>query len=307
MTKEELKSLVKQAGTLELTDSERKKAGGEFISLPCGNTHYELKGDENGEPCVLVHGYATPYYIYDKVFDRLVAEGYRVLRYDLLGRGLSERVKADYTAAFFAAQLHELTEAIFGEKSFNLFGTSMGGSITTAFCASYPEKVKRLVLLAPAGMDSFKPPFYMHLSAIPGIGNVVFNIIGNKTLLTKCASELKHTPQDEVDYFMRSFAYSIKYKGFLKCTLSSLKNTILATKEDTKGYIKTAQTDIPVLCLWGTEDKTMPYYQAERFKEVMPAAKLVTFEGSGHVFLFDEGERTMAEVIPFLKNAASGN
>lgn len=45
---------------------------------------------------------------------------------------------------------------------------------------------------------------------------------------------------------------------------------------DTAGYIKTAEAGIPVLCLWGENDKTMPYYQAERFREVMPKAVLVT-------------------------------
>lgn len=298
MTKQELKKLVKQAATLELTDEERAKLPGSFIDLPCGNTHYEMKGQ--GETCVLVHGYATPYSIYDKVFDSLVANGYRVIRYDLMGRGFSERVKADYTASMFAVQLKELTQALIGDEPFYLFGTSMGGSVVTAFAAAYPERVKKMVLLAPAGMDSFRPPFYMKLSAIPFLGGLIFRIIGNKTLLTKCAGELTHVSEDEKDYFMRFFAHSIRYKDFLRCTLSSLRHTILATKTDTAGYIKTAESGIPVLCLWGTNDKTMPYYQAERFREVMPKAKLVTFEGSGHVFLFDEGERTMNEVLPFL-------
>lgn len=299
MTSTELKSLLDEAGKYELNDSERAKAEGNFIDLPCGNTHYEVKGE--GELCVLVHGYATPYYIYDKVFNNLVEKGYKVLRYDLLGRGLSERVNAKYTPTLFATQLRELTQKLFGDEKFYLFGTSMGGSITTAFCSAYPGSVKKLILLAPAGMDTFKPPIYMILSSIPVIGNIVFNMIGNKTLLTKCASELKNSPQDAVDYYMRSFAYSIKYKGFLDCTLSSLKNTILKTKEDTSYYIDTAEQKIPVLCIWGTEDKTMPFYQSERFKEIMPEAEFHSFIGSGHVFLFDEGEKTMDIVIPFLK------
>ena len=60
MTDEKIKKLLSEAGKYELTDSERAKAQGSFINLPCGNTHYEIKGE--GELCVLVHGYATPYY-----------------------------------------------------------------------------------------------------------------------------------------------------------------------------------------------------------------------------------------------------
>ena len=299
MTKEELKQLVRKTQTLELTDAERQKADGSFIDLPCGNTHYQMEG--NGEAVVLTHGYATPYFLYDKIYEGLVAAGYKVLRYDLLGRGLSERVDAVYDPALFARQLDELTRALLGEEKFYLFGTSMGGTITTAFCAEYPGRVKKLVLLAPAGMDTFKPPFYMTLSNIPGIGSLVFHTIAKKTLLTKCASELKYSPQDVTDAFMRKFAYCAQYKGFLRCTLSSLRNTILATKEATQNYIACAKQDLPMLCVWGTDDRTMPYYQCARMHEVYPNAEYQTFEGSGHIFLYDEGERTLDVVLPFLR------
>ncbi len=298
MTDLELKKLVASTETLELTDDEKAKADGSFIDLPSGFTHYEMKG--NGEPVVLVHGYATPYYIYDKVFERLVDEGYKVIRYDLLGRGLSERVKAVYDPAFFARQLNELTSALLGDEKFYLFGTSMGGSITTAFCRIYPGKVKKLVLLAPAGMDTFKPPFYMRLTQIPALGTLIFNIVAKKTLLKKCASELKYS-LDEKDYYMQSFAACSKYKGFIPCTLSSLRNTILNTSETVKGYEAVNAQKIPLLVIWGTDDKTMPYYQHERLLEVCPDVRLETFEGSGHIFLFDEGERTNDLIIPFLK------
>ena len=299
MDKEKLAALVKDIETLELTDDERKKAQGSFIQLPCGNTHYEMKGE--GKACVLVHGYATPYFIYDKVFDRLVAEGYKVIRYDLLGRGLSERVKTDYTPELFARQLKELTEALLGDEKFILFGTSMGGSITTAFCKLFPGKTEQLVLLAPAGMDTFKPPFYMYLTSAPLLGDILFSIIGGKTLLKKCAGELIYSGGDVEEYYMKSFAYTIKYKGFHQCTLSSLRNTILNTKETVKGYYSVAEQKIPMLVIWGTADRTMPYYQIDRMKEICPDAKYETFDGSGHIFLFDEGDHTMNIVMPFIK------
>lgn len=299
MNKEELRTWLKKAETLDLTDAERAKASGDFINLPCGKTHYELKG--SGSPTVLVHGYATPYFVYDKVFDALVDAGYRVLRYDLLGRGLSERVDADYTPELFARQLKELTDAIFPDETFDLFGHSMGGAVTATFCAMYPGRAKRIVWLAPAGMDTFRPPFYMKLANVRGLGGLIFNAIGAKTLLTHCASETTHVTQTERDDFTRKFAYALQYKGFVRCTLSSLRNTILKTEDVTNAYAEVAKQGIPVLCIWGTDDKTMPFYQTARFREVLPKAKLVTFDGSGHIFLFDEGERTMQTVLAFLR------
>lgn len=299
MEKSEYTALSKKAEKLDLTDEARKKIKGSFLSLPSGNTHYEIKGE--GEPIVLVHGYATPYYIYDKLFDALVKAGYRVLRYDLLGRGYSERVEGDYTPELFATQLKELTEALLKDEKFYLAGTSMGGSVTTAFCRLYPGRVKKLILLAPAGMDSFKPPFYMKLSNIPGIGTFIFNRIGSKTLLKSCAGEMHYSPREEKDYYERAFADAIQYKGFLRCTLSSLRNTILKTEKTILGYKAVAKEGLPVLCIWGKEDRTMPYYQSERFKEVCPDATLIPYEKSGHIFVYDEGERTAKDVLAFLK------
>ena len=299
MDKSELKQLIKGIETLELNDETRSTIDGDFISLPSGVTHYELKGE--GEPVVLVHGYATPYYIYDKEFESLLSDGYKVLRYDLLGRGFSDRPEVDYTPELFAIQLRELTSELFGDTPFYLFGTSMGGIICSAFCTMFPDSVKKLVLLAPAGMDTFKPPFYMKLSAIPLLGDLMFRTIGGKTLLKRCASELKYSDGDAYDYYIRSFAAAAKYKGFLRCTLSSLRNTILKTEKDTRYYIAMAAHEIPTLVIWGTDDRTMPYYQQARMQEVLPHAEMVTFPDSGHIFLFDEGDRTMSYVSPFLK------
>lgn len=288
MDENRLREITKNIEKYDLTENEKKKLPGSFIKLPCGETHYELKG--NGEPVVLVHGYATPYYIYDKVFDCLTEKGYMVLRYDLLGRGFSERVKGKYNPDLFARQLKELTDALIPDKSFFLMGTSMGGAITAAFTAQNPERVKKLFLLAPAGMK-FNPPFYMKLSEKPLIGELLFKVIGAKILFKKCSCELIYS-KDENDYYLEKFGESIRYKGFSKATLSSLRHTILNWDESIPNYKMVARHGTPVCTIWGTADKTMPYYQTEQMKRILPDMHLYSFENSGHIFVFDEGQRT---------------
>ena len=282
----------------EITDEVKQAADGAFVDLPCGFTHYKIEG-ETGEWCVLTHGYATPLYIYDEVAAALVAAGYRVLRYDLLGRGLSERVEADYTPALLGAQLAQLVDALIPDERFYLFGTSMGGTVTTTYVAAHPERVKKLVLYAPAGMV-FDAPAYMKLCRCKGVGDLLFATLGAGILTKGCASELAHRSPEVVAAYRDKFAYYTQFKGMMRCVLSSLRHTILNFDEDLKGYVGTAASGVPVLVVWGTEDKTMPYYQAATMQKVMPAMRLVTFESSGHVFLYDEPERTMAVTLPFL-------
>ena len=299
MDKAEQKRLLSNAETLELTPAEREKASGSFIALASGMTHYEMKGE--GKAVVLVHGYSTPYYIYDKLFDRFAADGYKVLRYDLFGRGLSDRVRTDYTPHFFSEQLAQLCEALLPEEKFILVGTSMGGSITTRFIAEHPEKVEKLILLAPPGMHSFRAPFYINMCKIPDFGKWIFSKIGAKSLFNGCAREIIYS-KDEIDDYQRQFAYSLQYKGFVAATFSSLIHTILNTDETVKSYQAVAKEKTPMLVIWGTADKTMPYYQIERMKEICPHAAYITYQDSGHIFLYDEGERTYKDIKNWLTN-----
>jgi len=285
--------------SLQITEEVKRAADGAFVDLPSGFTHYKIEG-EAGEWCVLTHGYSTPLYIYDRVAEALVAAGYRVLRYDLLGRGLSERVKGDYVPSLFANQLYELVSAVIPGERFYLFGTSMGGIVTTTFVAAHPELVKKLVLYAPAGMV-FKVPAYMKLFSLKGVGEALVLPFGPKILTKGCASELYHCAPEVVQSYRDRFAYYVQFKGMMRCVLSSLRHTILNFEENRKGYEGTARSGIPVLVVWGTIDKTMPYYQAATMQTVLPNMRLVTFEGAGHVFLYDEPERTMQATLPFLQ------
>lgn len=288
MDKKRYAELVGNIEKFELTQSEKKKYSGAFIKLPCGETHYELKGE--GAAVVLVHGYATPYFIYDKIFSFLVQKGYKVLRYDLLGRGFSERVNGDYTPALFSRQLKELTDALLPNENFFLFGTSMGGAVVTAFAAKYPEKVKKLFLLAPAGME-YKVPLYMKMAQKPVLGEIMFKALGGKLLLNGSCSELIYS-RDQTDYYLEKFAESARYKGFLAATLSSLRNTLMRPDITVENYKKTAENGVSVCTIWGTADETMPYYQSKQLLKIFPNMHFYTFNNSGHIFLFDEGERT---------------
>ena len=76
----------------------------------------------------------------------------------------------------------------------------------------------------------------------------------------------------------------------------------MRTDKTILGYKAVAQSGIPFLCIWGRLDKTMPYYQTQRLLEVCPDVKLITYEKSGHIFVYDEGERTAADILDFLNN-----
>src|SRR5215216_4265699 len=119
--------------TKELNESTRKEATGSFIQLTDGVTHYELSNPEQAETVVLVHGFSVPYFIYDPTFEFLTQSGFRVVRYDLFGRGFSDRPQARYNIDLFVRQLGDLLDALGFTRPVSLVGLSTVGPITTVF------------------------------------------------------------------------------------------------------------------------------------------------------------------------------
>src|ERR1044071_6113424 len=87
---------------LTLDDAARRGVPGSFVRLSAGVTHYELAGPPGAATVLLIPGFSTPYNVWDPTFDGLVQAGFRVLRYELYGRGWSDRPDAQYEGPFFA-------------------------------------------------------------------------------------------------------------------------------------------------------------------------------------------------------------
>lgn len=116
----------------------RHNAPGKFIRLSKGYTHYETAGAKTEEPVVLfIHGFSVPYYMWDHNFMVLAQAGFRVIRYDLFGRGLSDRPRATHNQELFVTQLQELLEGLAIKEPIHIIATSMGGAVAAAFTAVY--------------------------------------------------------------------------------------------------------------------------------------------------------------------------
>ena len=83
----------------------RDTVPGKFIRLNDGITYYEFaNANSSGPLLVLIHGFSVPSYIWEPTFQKAKDLDYRVLRFDLFGRGYSENLNTDYTDELFAKQ-----------------------------------------------------------------------------------------------------------------------------------------------------------------------------------------------------------
>ena len=143
-----------------MDDDARVNAPGNFAELSQGVTHFQWHGGVRGPVAVCVHGLTTPGFVWNDIAAELATMGYRVLTYDLYGRGYSDRPEGRQDEAFFVRQMEDLLAHQKVADDITLFGYSMGGVITTAFAAKHPDRIRQLVLVAPAGFGGFPTGFF---------------------------------------------------------------------------------------------------------------------------------------------------
>ena len=282
--------------TEDLTDSLRQSVEGDFILLSNGYMHYELVGDEDAEIVVLVHGFTVPSFIWEPTFRALTEAGYRVLRYDLYGRGYSDRPNVTYNLDLFATQLHNLLDALNITKPINLFGLSMGGPITATFTARHPERVKKLALFAPAGGKDIPRSSVFKALLIPGIGELLMGFIGEKTLIDGIAADFY---DDElVAHFQNLYKPQLKIRGFGRAILSTMRNDAL--RNSSAVYDRVGELDIQTLLIWGRDDKTVPYAQSKQVVASLKHARFHTISNSGHIPHYENANEVNPIILDFL-------
>lgn len=281
--------------TQELNESTRQGADGSFITLTDGVTHYELGGDENGSPVVLVHGFSGPYFIFDTTFEFLVDTGFHVLRYDLFGRGLSDRPHTRYDIHLFVRQLKDLLD-VFGFERVNLVGLSMGGAISAAFISQYPDRVCRHVLIDPVGAMRVSLPPVIEALKLPVFGEVAFGLFGSGSMIKGIASDM--FDQKIVAHFQNQYKIQMKFKGFKRAILSTIRSGMLESFYET--YARVGELKKPTLLFWGTNDKTVPFENSKGIMQAIPHAEFHAIENCSHIPHYEKPEIVNPILLEFL-------
>ena len=283
--------------TKELNDENRRITEGSFIQTPAGVTHYELGGNESGEAVVLIHGFSVPYFIYDPTFKFLIDSGFRVLRYDLFGRGFSDRPVARYDIQLFLDQLTELLEVLRFTRPVSLVGLSLGGIIASTFTVKYPERVNKLVLIDPAGARPIAFSRLQRVALLPFVAETILSLARSETLI-KSASKDFFDPV-LVEHFMSRYKVQLEYKGFRRAILSTIRDGMLGSFIET--YKVLGKMDKKVMLLWGHDDMTVPFEHSQDLLGVLPNVEFHVFENCGHIPHYEKPDEVNPILLKFLR------
>ena len=253
-------------------------------SVPVGQgwVRAQLEGPMDGPAVVLIHGFGSHLGVWQSVLPAL--DGYRVLRLDLLGFGDSSRRPGDYTPEAQAdAVLAAMDAAGIGDAA--VVAHSMGATIALTLADRDPDRVSRLVLLAP-WVYAEQIPWAYRDAARPGIGELVVGLWHAEHLAWRFEYAF-HDDAFITHDMVRGAREMLRKPGTRAAALATIRGLDLAGRQD--GYAGVSQ---PVLVVNGREDRvsTLPF--AERLTAQLPVARLEVLPWCGHLPMIEAPEQT---------------
>jgi len=291
-----------------ITDDVRAQAPGQFAQLTDGKLHYTwfepATKNANGQTVVMLHGLYVPQLMFISNAQALAGAGYRVLLVDHFGHGYSDRPSGDYTRDFFAREVNEILEAVHIDGPIILAGQSMGGLIATQFTAAHPEKVDRLILFVPAGLEMHGPDDNLgaKLLRTPVLGEWLWRVAGRKAILAPRSPPCDVCGTGEL---LDDVYEQAKYKGYFPAMLNILRNF---TMRDQDIYFEqVGQSGVPVLAIFGKRDETVHIDSAARFKKAMPGAQIIIMPDGDHAMNIRHDAKVNAHILAYLSAPPTPN
>ncbi|QDC11111.1 alpha/beta hydrolase [Oceanicola sp. D3] len=257
----------------------RKGLPGRSLALDEGRVQLRLDGLEGRPVAVMVHGLTTPSWVFDAIAEGLVVQGWRVLRYDLWGRGGSDMPRKMQDKALFVRQLAGVIEAEAPEGPVLLVGYSMGAAISAAYAEAYPGRVRGLAMLAPAGLGHRLDGFSRFCAATPVLGDWLWATFSGIGLRAQARGAAAQGPSS-VEGFTARLSAESRTRGYRRAVLSSLRHMLSERIGPTLKALDAR--GLPMLAVWGGEDRLIARTAPERLARQAGNAAQITVAQAGH-------------------------
>ena len=254
-----------------------------------GGLHWVYLEGGSGEPLVLIHGFGADKDNWTRTA-RFLTPHYHVIAPDLQGFGESSKSQtASYTIDAQVETVHAFVQKL-GLKNVHLGGSSMGGNISAAYAAKYPNEVQSLWLVGPAGIATVGPS---ELQKITASG-------GKNPLVSKTREEFY-----EVSKFVMTNPPFIP-----KAVLNVMADRRIANFELEQRIFKEIRSSpplegqiaglaTPTHVLWGDHDRALNYEGAQVFVRLMPHASATIMPGIGHLPMVEKPREAAEDYINF--------
>ena len=256
-----------------------------FATISGITIHYQEEGVPDGRALVFINSLGTDLRIWDGVVAALDGR-YRIIRYDKRGHGLSDCPPAPYSLRGLSSDLAGLLDFLAIEQA-TLIGISVGGMIAMDFAATWPERVRALVLCDTA----------------PKIGTAE---MWNERIAT--------LRQHGMAYLGEAILGRWFAPAFLEGNTAACHGySNMLTRIPVEGYTGTCEAirdgdltaaartiKVPTLALVGAEDLATPPDLVRGLGDVIPQAQFHEIPGAAHLPCVEQPGVTAAHIVQFL-------
>ncbi|MDG2167320.1 MAG: alpha/beta fold hydrolase [Opitutales bacterium] len=264
---------------------------------------YELSYVDEGQGAavVMLHGNPTWSFYYRNVIKSLRGN-FRCLALDNMGCGLSDKPQ-DY---LYSLKQHIENAVKWIEKlklqSFDLIIHDWGGAIGMGVAMALPEKVRKIVILNTAAFYVPRIPKRIALCRIPLLGDLIvrgFNGFAGPAVSMAVKKPL--TKEEKEGYLLpydnwKNRIATLRFVQDIPANPNDETHKVLAEIEAFLPQL----INKPILLGWGMKDFCFNDLFLEKWKNIFPNAKVLSYQNSGHYILDDERDSLIPEISSFL-------
>ncbi len=254
------------------------------------NTTYVQQGSGN-IPILLIHGFDSSILEFRRLLPLLAADN-QTWAVDLLGFGFTDRLaEIQFSPVAIKTHLYYFWKTLINQPTI-LVGVSMGGAAAIDFTLTYPEVVKKLVLIDSAGLKGGSP---LSRLMFPPLDYLATQFLRNPRVRDRVSRLAYKNPS--------LVSVDALNCGALHLEMSSWHQALIAfTKSG--GYSafrfnKLSEIVQPTLILWGDTDKILGIKDAKKFKRAIPNSQLIWIKDCGHLPHLEQPQITAQHILDF--------
>jgi 3-oxoadipate enol-lactonase len=267
-----------------------------WLTCKSGKIHYELIGPENGPVCVLVNGLTQYVKLWMPFRDGLIARGFQVASYDMLGQGQSDKPRLFIEQEDQVDVLGALIDSL-GPRPIFVGGISFGGVIALRYAIEHPGRIAGLV-----PMSSFAeiPPQLMRL----GMAMRTALILGGTTYLQDLLF-----PMNFSNAWLEAKADIIglaTHRGWLINDVYALQNLMESFLDFKPLTSKLSSIRTPTRIMTGEYDFLTPRTLQDALRAHIPNSELVIIPRAYHAFTLERADLAAYVMARFAEDVMAG-
>jgi pimeloyl-ACP methyl ester carboxylesterase len=247
---------------------------------------YERGG--SGEPLLMIMGMSGTHLTWGEPFLEALKRDFDVVIYDHRGIGLSAEAPAGYSIADLADDAAGLLDVL-GWDSAHVVGISMGGMVAQELVLRHPSRVRTLTLgctYAGGEGSSLSTP-----AVIQGLTEAMTSGDRERAIRAGWGYNVSAGFAADEDQYAEFRRRALEVPARLPAIMAQMQ---AIQPHDTSARLD--RVTAPTLVVHGTEDQMLPVSNAEAIGRRIPGARVEIMDGIGHLFFWEEPERS-AELV----------